>query len=132
MLLSNGYIDLIKWFPIGWSMENEDGRGSLRKEKVGGLQRGVGEDIESYLSRLRMQLDGLALTSRVHQAWFTHRNHAGCWICDSILCGYVLLEEFDRWVHEPDAYAGEEASVNILSDPTKTLDTKVEQSTELK
>lgn len=56
-------------------------------------------------------MEFLGSTCQVHFGWYTHRNIAGCWICDSITFGSVVLEELERvgpYVQEGRAYIEEE------------------------
>lgn len=68
----------------------------IRREAVGSLQRGTGEALDSYLNRVRSKLEYLGSVCQVHFGWYTHRNVAGCWICDTLTCVSVLLEELER------------------------------------
>lgn len=69
---------------------------SIRREKEGAYLRGEGESGASYVRRIRAYLEYLENTSGVHQGWYTHRNTAGCWICDSLLLARRTVEELDR------------------------------------
>lgn len=68
----------------------------IRREKEGAYLRGDGESGASYVRRMRAYLEYLESVSAVHQGWYTHRNSAGCWICDSLLLGRRTLGELDR------------------------------------
>lgn len=69
---------------------------AIRRESQGSVLRGTGESLESYINRLRVKLDYLARVCEVHFAWYTHRNHAGCWICDAIVAYTAVLNELER------------------------------------
>jgi len=45
-------------------------------------ERGDGETIESYLSRLGELLSRIRWQSEGHRMWYTHKNPYGCWICE--------------------------------------------------
>lgn len=68
---------------------------TIRREAVGSIQRGTGEALDSYIGRLRSKLDFLGSVCEVHFAWYTHRNIAGCWICDTITALAVVLQELE-------------------------------------
>ena len=69
---------------------------TIRREAVGSIQRGTGEALDSYLNRLRSKLEFLGSVCEVHFAWYTHRNIAGCWICDTLTALSVSIQEMER------------------------------------
>lgn len=75
---------------------SEIGGKGIKRTAVGSLLRGSGESAESFCNRIRSKLDYLGSVCEVHFAWYTHRNLAGCWICDSICAISVLLDEYEK------------------------------------
>ncbi len=48
------------------------------------LDRGDGETLGSYRQRLQKFIERIEWQSGGHITWYTHKNPAGCWICDII------------------------------------------------
>ncbi len=44
--------------------------------------KGTGESTESHVRRLDEYLSKLEWQSEGHRMWYTHKNPAGCWICE--------------------------------------------------
>lgn len=69
---------------------------TIKRTATGGVQRGTGEALDSYINRIRTKLDHLERVCEVHFAWYTHRNVAGCWICDTLTTLRVAINELER------------------------------------
>ncbi len=57
------------------------------------INRGTGEDIESYLGRITEHISKLEWQSEGHRQWYTHKNPYGCWICEILQVGRCLEAE---------------------------------------
>lgn len=70
----------------------------IRREKLSGLIRVEGESATGYTRRVGDYLEYVIRGPLgVHFVWYTHKNTAGCWICDLVQCCTVLLSEMRRY-----------------------------------
>jgi len=46
------------------------------------INRGDGETVESWLSRVQEHISKLEWQSEGHRMWYTHKNPYSCWICE--------------------------------------------------
>lgn len=75
---------------------------SIRKEKNIFLSKQSGETLSAYIDRLHAQLQYAEGICNVHFTWYTHKNAAGCWICDTIVAlanavrVLAIIEEQER------------------------------------
>lgn len=70
----------------------------IRTSNAISYSRVVGEPLEAYLQRAKLISEELESRSGVHispRTWFTHKLVGGCWICDEITFGRILLRELD-------------------------------------
>lgn len=64
--------------------------GEIRRESLPGLAIGDGESVLSAAARWASKLEFIEKGPLgAHFGWYTHRNPAGCWICD--LCTLVSV-----------------------------------------
>ncbi len=62
-----------------------------RKSDNINVELGVGETWESYVGRLGEFLSRIRWQSEGHRTWYTHKNPAGCWICELLdICDRLL------------------------------------------
>lgn len=73
--------------------------------------RVVGESLGDYLSRAKLILDKLEGDAAVHiqRGWFTHKLVGGCWICDTLSFGRILLRELNVRIDEETLEATDSA-----------------------
>ncbi len=57
------------------------------------VELGDGETWESYVARLREFLSRIRWQSEGHRTWYTHKNPAGCWICELLDITDRLLDD---------------------------------------
>ncbi len=76
------------------------------------VELGVGETWESYVGRLREFLSRIRWQSEGHRNWYTHKNPAGCWICE-------LLDICDRLLDDSvsDGNGEETEDLNVNEEP---------------
>jgi len=65
------------------------------------VELGTGETWESYVGRLREFLSRIRWQSEGHISWYTHKNPAGCWICELLDITDRLLDN-DKLLAERD------------------------------
>lgn len=71
-------------------MEVKNVDGEIRRESLPGLAIGDGESVLSACARWASKLEFIEKGPLgAHFSWYTHRNPAGCWICD--LCTLVSV-----------------------------------------
>ncbi len=46
------------------------------------INRGDGEALGAYLSRIQEHISKLEWQSEGHRMWYTHKNPYSCWICE--------------------------------------------------
>ncbi len=56
------------------------------------LVRGTGETTGSYVERLNQHISQLEWQSGGHIMWYTHKNPAGCWICELL----QIIREYEN------------------------------------
>ncbi len=71
-----------------------------RKSDNINIELGTGETWESYVGRLREFLSRIRWQSEGHRSWYTHKNPAGCWICE-------LLDICDRLLDDSSVSEGD-------------------------
>lgn len=94
----------------------------MRQDKAGTYIRGRGEPTFSYLDRIMYQLEFLESTSRIHTGWYTHKNHHGCWVCDTLLLARALYREFRQQAsiyEDVDAYGTERPDDENVQTPVE-------------
>ncbi len=57
--------------------------------------KGVGETTKSHVGRLDEYLSKLEWQSEGHRMWYTHKNPAGCWICELLQVCRQYRENID-------------------------------------
>lgn len=57
------------------------------------IVRGVGETSDSYARRIGEFLSRIEWQSGGHILWYTHKNPAGCWICELLQIARTLRDE---------------------------------------
>lgn len=82
------------------------------------LLRTDGEALRSYGERMRAHIEKLDWQSGGHRTWYTHRNPAGCWICEALfiarqLCDEILDKSRDAKIenHETNRDRSEKSAV---------------------
>lgn len=68
---------------------------NIRRTNRYAYSRGTGESFESYLSRVKAYMEHLENVCGVHLTWYTHKNNAGCWICDALTLAQSLATELE-------------------------------------
>ncbi len=64
---------------------------------------GSGETWNSYVARLREFLSRIRWQSEGHRTWYTHKNPAGCWICELLdICDRLLDDSVSKGSSELD------------------------------
>ncbi len=66
------------------------------------INRGDGETIESWLSRISEHFSKLEWQSEGHRMWYTHKNPYSCWICELLQVGRSLEDELVAIRHSSD------------------------------
>ena len=95
----------------------------IRTSNAISYSRVVGEPLEAYLQRARLIGEELESRSGVHispRPWFTHKLVGGCWICDEITFGRLLLRELD---HLWEAY--KDLAKHVADDERTPLENQV-------
>jgi len=67
------------------------------------LARALGEELTAYARRLDEYIQRLVWNSEGHRMWFTHKNPAGCWICDLI---FIIEQLRTSVIHENNETSG--------------------------
>ncbi len=57
------------------------------------INRGDGETIDSWLSRISEHFSKLEWQSEGHRMWYTHKNPYSCWICELLQVGRAVEAE---------------------------------------
>ncbi len=57
------------------------------------INRGDGETLDGYLSRISEHISKLEWQSEGHRMWYTHKNPYSCWICELLQVGRALEAE---------------------------------------
>ncbi len=69
------------------------------------VELGAGETWESYVGRLREFLSRIRWQSEGHRTWYTHKNPAGCWICELLdICDRLLDDSMVEGDSNGDSY----------------------------
>lgn len=102
--------------------------GDIRRDKLPTYIRGDGESDGSFMQRIRSSTEYIEKGPLgAHFAWYTHRNPAGCWICDLATLVHVCMRDMQR-VYEREVLPGgealsEEEAVSIYGEvPLKDLE----------
>ena len=92
--------------------------------------RGNGETLGSYIDRLHELIRQYQWQSQGHIRWYTHKNPAGCWICETIQAGeqaHIELMALERFIRELEGIP-DEIRRKLL---TEKLDLNIPKSDEL-
>ncbi len=57
------------------------------------VNRGDGEALDTWLSRISEHFSKLEWQSEGHRMWYTHKNPYSCWICELLQIGRSLEAE---------------------------------------
>ncbi len=68
------------------------------------INRGDGEALNTWLSRISEHFSKLEWQSEGHRMWYTHKNPYSCWICELLQIGRSLEAELmDLGRSEPES-----------------------------
>jgi len=65
------------------------------------INRGDGEALDKWLSRISEHFSKLEWQSEGHRMWYTHKNPYSCWICELLQVGRSLEVELMDLRHDP-------------------------------
>lgn len=79
--------------------------GEIRREKLPQFAVGDGESTESAVQRWLSAQEYIEKGPLgAHFAWYTHRNPAGCWICDLCTLNAVSMRQVQRLAEQLSVY----------------------------